>query len=103
MRTAGVWDAVQSCLVLGENVRQATDYVEGGNADAGLVALALVIDTSTPHRVLDASLHRPVIQGAGVVKGTGGELTARCVLQYLVGPAGQDTLRKFGFEPVPTP
>lgn len=103
MTSAGVWDGFQNRLVLGENIRQTTDYVEQGNADAGILALALVIDTNTPYRLIDASLHKPIIQGAGVVKGTGGELTARCALQQILDPGGQETLKRFGFEPVPSP
>lgn len=103
MTAAGVWQGVQSRLVLGENIRQATDYVQQGNADAGIVALALVIDTDTPYTLIDASLHKPIIQGAGVVKGTGGERTARCALQQILAPDGQEALQRFGFEPVPAP
>ena len=103
MSAAGVWDTVQGRLVLGENIRQATDYVEGGNADAGILALALVIDTDTPYKLVEATSHRPIIQAGGVVKGSRGELSARCVLQFILDPAGQQVLKKFGFEPVPAP
>jgi molybdate transport system substrate-binding protein len=103
MIAAGVWQSLHSRFVLGENIRQATDYVQQGNADAGLVALALVIDTDIQYTVVEASQHKPIIQGGGVVKGTGGELTARCALQQLLDPAGQMSLRRFGFESVPAP
>jgi molybdate transport system substrate-binding protein len=101
METAGVWDGLQGRLVLGENIRQTTDYVQQGNVDAAIVALALVIDTDTAYELIPANEHKPLIQGGGVVRGTGGELTARCVMQYLLDPAGQETLLKYGFEPVP--
>lgn len=47
MTTAGVWSGLESRLVLGENIRQTTDYVQQGNVDAAIVALALVM-TPTP-------------------------------------------------------
>lgn len=103
MLGAGVWDGVQGRLVLGENIRQATDYVEQGNADAGIVALALVIDTGADYDVIPASAHQPIVQGGGVVRGSGGEATARCALHYLLDRSGQEILGRFGFEPVPSP
>jgi molybdate transport system substrate-binding protein len=101
LTAAGLWERLQPRLVLGENIRQATDYVQGGNADAGLVALALVIDTETPYVLVPASLHRPIVQAGGVLRGSGREETARCLLAALRAPAGQEALARFGFEPVP--
>jgi molybdate transport system substrate-binding protein len=101
MTAAGLWERLQPRLVLGENIRQATDYVQSGNADAGLVALALVVDTDTPYVLVPAALHQPILQAGGVLRGSGGETAARCVLQYLRQPSGQELLKRFGFEPVP--
>ena len=41
MRNAGVYDAVKAKLVLGENISQAAQFVESGNADVALLALAV--------------------------------------------------------------
>ncbi len=38
----GLWQDVQKKIVLGENISQAAQYVETGNADAGLVAWSLL-------------------------------------------------------------
>jgi molybdate transport system substrate-binding protein len=103
LTTAGVWSRLERGLVLGENIRQTTDYVQQGNVDAAVVALALVIDTDTPYTLIEAVQHKPIIQGGGVVKDTGGELTGRCALQQILDPAGQETLKRFGFEAVPAP
>lgn len=104
LKSAGVYDQIKDRLVLGENIRQTTDYVEQGNADVGITALALVIKGSPAKwTLLDASLHRPIEQGGAVVKGTGAELTGRCVLQYILDPAGQAVLKDYGFEAVTRP
>jgi molybdate transport system substrate-binding protein len=101
LESAGVWDAVEKKLVFGENIRQTTDYVEKGDADAAIVALALVIKGSpASYTLIDSSLHQPIEQGGAVIKGTGAELTGRCILQYLLGPEGQAALRAYGFEEV---
>jgi molybdate transport system substrate-binding protein len=102
LESAGVYESVEGKLVLAENIRQATDYVETGNADAAIVALALVIKGSlASHTLVDASLHEPIEQGGAVIKGSGAELTGRCLLQYLLDPDGQRALREYGFEEVP--
>lgn len=102
LEASGLYDAIEEKLVLGENIRQATDYVEKGDADAGIVALALVINGSpASYTLIDSTLHQPIEQGGAVIKGTGAELTARCVLQYLLDPEGQAALRDHGFEEVP--
>ncbi|HJP40724.1 MAG TPA: molybdate ABC transporter substrate-binding protein [Dehalococcoidia bacterium] len=94
----GVLDAVEDRLVLGDNARQAVDYAETGNADAALVALALVVNTGRPFQVIESTLHEPILQTGAVIKGTGAELTGRCILQYLLDPEGQTFLSDFGFE-----
>jgi molybdate transport system substrate-binding protein len=101
LEKAGVYSAIQGKLVLGENIRQTTDYVEKGDADAAIVALALVVNGSPANwTLIDASLHEPIEQGGAVIKGTGAELTGRCILQYILDPAGQEALGGYGFERV---
>ena len=38
-----LWDAVQDRIVLGENIAQTAQFVQTGSADAGFVALSLVL------------------------------------------------------------
>lgn len=102
LEASGLYSAVEGKLVLGENIRQTTDYVEKGDADAGIVALALVIKGSpASYSLIDSALHQPIEQGGAVIQGTGAELTGRCVLQYLLSPEGQAALGDYGFEEVP--
>lgn len=102
LESAGLYDAIEKKLVFGENIRQTTDYVEKGDADAAIVALALVIKGSpAAYTLIDSSLHQPIEQGGAVIKGSGAELTGRCLLQYLLDPEGQAALEDYGFERVP--
>lgn len=101
LERSGLYSTVWGRLVIGENVRQAVEYVQSGNADVGLVALSLVIHSEgIVSHVVDASLHEPITQAGIVLKGTGAELTGRCVLQFLLDPGGQEVLRVYGFEAV---
>lgn len=56
--------------VIAANVSQATQLVDGGNADLGLVALSLVQDRRGEYRLVPERWHRPLVQQA-VVVGTG--------------------------------
>lgn len=100
LENAGVARIIEPRLVFGDNVRQALDYVDSANADAGIVALALV--TTRPvgsYVAIDASLHEPLSQAGAVIRGSGAELTARCILARLTEPDAQAVLRLYGFEP----
>jgi molybdate transport system substrate-binding protein len=66
LQSAGLWPALQSRLVLGENVSHATQFVSTGAAQAGLVALSLALAPEvaerTRHGIVDAALHPAIIQ-----------------------------------------
>jgi molybdate transport system substrate-binding protein len=101
LRTAGLEEQVAPKLVLGENVAQAAEFVLSGNADAGIVALSLVL--SDPLRdegrwaevPLDAF---PTLEQGGVVlaRATHPE-AARTVRDTLLGPDGREVLERYGF------
>jgi molybdate transport system substrate-binding protein len=94
----GLWPALQPKLVLGENVSQTFQFVRTGNADAGVVALSLAIGTpGTRYSVIDAALHDPVAQAAGVLARTRQPAAAREFLAFVNGPTGRPIMRKYGF------
>lgn len=101
LEQSGLWDELQRKLVLGENVQQTTDYVESGNADAGLVAYPLVIGTEIPHVLVDAALHAPIRQGVAIVARGKSPVAARRLVDFILGPEGQQLLRAHGFEGPP--
>lgn len=43
LEQAALWDQVKDRLVFGENIAQTAQFIETGNADAGIVALSLVM------------------------------------------------------------
>ena len=97
MRTA-LWTALQPKLVLGENVSQTMQFVTTGNADAGVVALSLAIGApGTRYSVIDAALHDPIAQAAGVIARTRQPATAREFLAFVNGPSGRPIMKTYGF------
>lgn len=98
LQAAGLWERVQPKLVLGENVSQAFQFVQTGNADAGIVALSVTLGIAgTPYTLVDDSLHAPLRQSVAVIKTTKQEAAARAFLQYVSAPQGRAIMTKYGF------
>jgi molybdate transport system substrate-binding protein len=101
LKNAGVYDAVKSRLVLGENISQAAEFVESGNADAGIVALSLVLSPEMKDKGhawnIPEKLYTPIQQGAVVVSTSKNMQGARQFLDYVKMPATAALLERYGF------
>jgi len=65
-----LWDEMQGKLVRGENVAQAMQYVDSGNAQLGLVAASLVLQRDGFVWRVPQHLYRPVEQQAVLISTT---------------------------------
>ena len=100
IRTQGLWDRLAPRLVYAENIAQATQFVRTGNADAGVVALGILLgERSWDHHVVPAHLHAPLLQTAAVIQGSRHEAAARAFLDFVLADEGQAILARYGFEP----
>ncbi|MFQ5612952.1 MAG: molybdate ABC transporter substrate-binding protein, partial [Anaerolineae bacterium] len=97
LESAGVWEAVQPRLVLGENVRQALQFVQTGDAPLGIVALSIAGVPEVNYILLEADLHQPLNQALAVIKGTPREAAARAFVEFVNGPEGRSIMKKYGF------
>ena len=103
MQAAGVWEAVQPKLVLGENVKQTLQYAETGNVDVAIVALSLSVPAAAgpagPGRwaLIPEDLHAPIDQALAVIRGTQHEAAARAFAAFVNGSQGRPIMRKYGF------
>ena len=97
LQHAGLWPTIKSKIVYGENVRQALQLFDSGNADVVLTALSLVEDRKRD--LIPADWHAPIVQKAGVVSESKNQADADSFLQFLISPAGQAVFAKFGFGP----
>jgi molybdate transport system substrate-binding protein len=89
---------------MGATIAQADHYVTSGNADAGLVALSLVMHASLQspsigrtYTIIDASLHDPVRHVGAIVSRSRNVEAGYRFLQFLMSAQGQHLLRKHGF------
>ena len=100
LRAAGVYDAVQPKLVLGENLAQAAQLVESGNADAGLLSRSLVLGATLQAEgaYRDVRVAYPPIEQAGVVVKSAREpALARSFMAFLRRDDTGRLLERFGF------
>ena len=95
---AGILDKVQSKLVYGENVQQALQFAQSGNADVAVVALSLASQTRGTSTPVPTSLHDPVDQALVVCsRGKAGAAEGRKFVAFVQSSEGHAIMRKFGF------
>jgi molybdate transport system substrate-binding protein len=87
IETLGLTETLGSKLVTAENIAQAAQYADSGNADAGFISLTSAL---TPHLRADGeyveiptNLYPPIVQGAAVMKGPEAE-AAQKFLDFLL-------------------
>lgn len=99
LEAEGLWDAVRPKLVFAENAAQATDFVESGNAQAGILPFSLAIQRQDRLRytLIDDALHEPLRQAAAVVARSDRADLAGAFIDFVNGPEGRRIMRSYGF------
>lgn len=97
LQSVGIWEEIQPKLVLGENVRQTLQFVQTGDAPAGIVALSVADVPEVTYTLLDGNLHNPLNQALAVIKSTPHEAAARAFIDFVNGPEGRPAMKKYGF------
>ncbi len=98
---AGVWDSVSTRVVYGENVQQALQFAQSGNAEISIVALSLAIVSEGQYLPLDPALHDRIDQVLVACKGSSNASTpsesATAFTTFVASPEGRTIMRRFGF------
>lgn len=101
LEAAGLADVVNPKLVFGDNVDQAAQFVESGNADAGLIPLSLAKAPTLAGRgrfaVVPQELYPPLEQGVVILTKTDRGTTARAFIEFVLGPEGRAILARYGY------
>ena len=107
LQAAGLWEQLQSKIVYGENVRQALQFIQTGDAQAGIVALSVANVPEITWTLLDDSLHNPLDQALAIVASSSHQELAQQFAAFINGLSGRPIMRKYGFilpgEPIFTP
>ena len=102
LQSAGVYEAVRPKLVFAENLAQAAQLAESGNADVALIGHALAADRrlkSVGHFVdVPARAHPPIVQAVAIVSSARNATQARALLDYVKGGEARAIFQSFGFE-----
>jgi molybdate transport system substrate-binding protein len=93
-----LWSSLEPRVVLGENVAQAYQLIQTGNADVGIIALSLALESADSARFteIDSGLYSPLRQKAGVVQSSENR-QAGAFLDFVTSSEGQEILRRYGF------
>jgi molybdate transport system substrate-binding protein len=100
LQKAGIYEAVKAKLVYGENISQAAQFMQSGNAQAGIVAMSLAVSPAMRDGKrwgIPAEMHPAIEQGAIVLKDARNKEAARAFLEFVKSAAGRATLAEYGF------
>lgn len=101
LKTKGVYEKVRDKLVLGENISQTAQFVQSGNADAGILALSLASAPSMRATgrffEIPPSSYSPIRQAAVILNSSRHKDTAKDFLRFLREPETLDLLARYGF------
>jgi molybdate transport system substrate-binding protein len=98
LTSAGLWSELEPKIVHAENVRQALQFAQTGNADAAIVALSLVAQDRTGNILpIAPALHTAIEQTLVVCRNGKNAGGARAFAKLVESSDGQALLGRHGF------
>lgn len=101
LQDQGAWAALQSKLVLGENIAHTAQFIDSGAADAGIVALALVLSPTMEGKgawtLIPAEWHEPLEQGFAITARAADNPLATAFADYMASEPARTIMRRYGF------
>lgn len=95
----GLWDAIQSKLVFGENIAQTAQFATSGSAQGGIIALSLAkapaVAALGSFALLPERLHQPLAQRMVLLKDAPASIVA--FYDYLSTAPAQAIMTRYGF------
>ncbi len=103
LRWLKVFDKVMDKLVVGENIAQTAQFVESGNAQIGFISLTTASSDKLKAEgqyVLVPKVYPEIQQYAVVMKKSPKVAEAKAFVEWMRSPKVQESMTKFGLEPV---
>jgi molybdate transport system substrate-binding protein len=100
LKHAGIYDKAQPKLVYGENISQAAQFAQSGNAQAGIIALSLALSPAMQagqRWEIPVDQYAPIQQAVVILKTAKDKESARAFLAFVSSDAGKRTLKSYGF------
>jgi molybdate transport system substrate-binding protein len=104
LQKAGIYDAIKAKLVLGENISQAAQFAQSGNAQAGIIAYSLALSPplqAGKRWIIPAELYPPIEQTVVVLKSAKEKSAAQEFVKFATQGPGREILAKYGFQTPP--
>lgn len=101
LQARGLWEPLKPKLVFGENIAQAAQFAQTGNAQLGLLARSLMsspqLMDSGGYWLVPESGHQPLEQGYVVLKPAAGEPAQELFVDYMSSPEARAIFEHHGF------
>jgi len=98
LKALGLQDTLAPKIVQGNNIAQAFQFVETGNAELGFVALSQVIKAESGSRwIVPAKHHSVIAQDAVLLKAGAENAAAREFIGFLKGPEARAVIERYGY------
>ena len=101
LRALKLWDTLQPKLVYGENIAHTAQFVQTGNAQVGIIALALALNPTLSKQggyyLIPENLHEPLEQGYIITKRAAANQVARRFADYMGSKPSRSIMTKYGF------
>ncbi|MDO8466441.1 MAG: molybdate ABC transporter substrate-binding protein [Gallionella sp.] len=101
LKASGVWEKVEAKLVYGENVAQAAQFVQTGNAQAGIIALSLALSPELVkqggYALIPDKLHQPLEQGFIITKRAAANPLAQAFARFMMEQEVRAVMARYGF------
>lgn len=97
LESLGLWEKLQPKLVYGENVRQALQFIQTGDAEVGIISLSVANVPEITWTIIDESLHIPLDQALAILTASKNPDMARDFIAFINGENGRPIMRKYGF------
>jgi len=101
LRKLELWEKVKPRLVYGDNIAQTAQFVMTGNADIGIIALSLALNTQLASKggywLIPENLHEPLEQGFIITKRAENNPQAKRFADYIDSKPVRAIMTKYGF------
>ena len=101
MEKGGVWKHVETKVVMAENIAQARQFVQTGNAETGILALSLVMAPTMRgvgrYVLIPENMHPRLEQGAVLTNKGFSNPAARAYMEFLRNPQARSIFERYGF------
>ena len=99
LKNMGLWDKLNSKLVLAKDVKQVLTYVEKGELAAGIVYSSdvAVMKDSIVAQSFRENTHSPIVYPLAIVAASKDKSSAKTFADYLMADEAQRVFKKYGF------